>query len=226
MSQVININPNKQTNRDGVWGLRTWETFGVLCFVSLLVFFIQDQVIMTKEVYYHILGEQLDVERIDALLGLQAKWKWMGYVLIPVVLLLQIASIAACMFIGAILLDWKISYRSFFSLVVRAMTVIAVGKVLQTLILLLSNIQSLEDIYRADWFSLLGWLGKENIPELLLVPAGFVNVFEVLFWVLLVAGVRQMSERRGGLGFVAGTYGVGVAMWCLFLVYLQVNFSS
>ena len=50
MSQVIDINPNKQTNCDGVWGLRTWETFGVLCFVSLLVFFIQDQVIMTKEV--------------------------------------------------------------------------------------------------------------------------------------------------------------------------------
>ena len=50
MSQVIDINPNKQTNCDDVWGLRTWETFGVLCFVSLLVFFIQDQVIMTKEV--------------------------------------------------------------------------------------------------------------------------------------------------------------------------------
>lgn len=226
MSQVIDINPNKQTNRDGVWGLRTWETFGVLCFVSLLVFFIQDQVIMTKEVYYHILGEQLDVERIDALLGLQAKWKWIGYVLISAMLLVQIASIAACLFIGAILLDWKISYRSFFSLVVRAMTVIAVGKVLQTLILLLSNIQSLEDIYRADWFSLLGWLGKENIPELLLVPAGFVNVFEALFWVLLVAGVWQLSERRRGLGFVAGTYGVGMVVWCLFLVYLQVNFSS
>lgn len=215
MSQVIDINPNKQTNRDGVWGLRTWETVGVLCFVSLLVFFIQDQVIMTKEVYYHILGEQLDVERSDALLGLQAKWKWIGYVLIPAMLLVQIASIAACMFIGAILLDWKISYRSFFSLVVRAMTVIAVGKVLQTLILLLSNIQSLEDIYRADWFSLLGWLGKENIPELLLVPAGFVNVFEVLFWVLLVAGVWQLSERRRGLVFMTGTYSVGVVMLCL-----------
>jgi len=226
MSQVVDINPNKQTNRDGVWGLRTWETFGVLCFVSLLVFFIQDQVIITKEVYYHLLGEQLDVERIDALLGLQAKWKWLGYVLIPVMLLVQIACIAACLFIGAILLDWKISYRSFFTLVVRAMTVIAVGKVLQTLILLLSNIQSLEDIYRADWFSLLGWLGKENIPELLLVPAGFVNVFEVLFWVLVVAGVRQLSERKSGLGFVAGTYGVAVAMWCLFLVYLQVNLGS
>lgn len=226
MSQVIDINPNKQTNRNGLWGLRIWETFGVLCLVSLLVFFIQDQVIMTKEVYYHLLGEQLDVERIDALLGIQAQWKWLGYVLIPVVLLLQIASIAACMFIGAILLDWKITYRAFFALVMRTMTVIALGKVLQTLILLLSNIQSLEDIYRADWFSLLGWLGKENIPELLLVPANFVNLFEILFWMLLVAGVRQLVEQKSGLGFIAGTYGVGVALWCLFLVYLQVNFGS
>jgi len=226
MLHTINKIPNKKQLTKGSWGLSTWETFGVLCAVSLVVFFVQDQLILTKDVYYSLLGEQMAIDRIDALLNFQAKWKWVNYVVIPFMLLLQSATIAACMFTGAILLDWKIPYRAFFGLVIRAMAVVTMGKILQTIILLFMNIQSMDDFYRADWFSLLGWVGKANLPELAMAPASFLNVFEVLFWVLLAAGVRQLSENAKGLGFVAGTYGVGLVLWCLFLVYLQVNFGS
>lgn len=226
MLHTINeIQNNKQLTK-GSWGLSTWETFGVLCAVSLVVFFVQDQLILTKDVYYSLLGEQMAIDRIDALLNFQAKWKWVNYVVIPFMLLLQSATIAACMFTGAILLDWKIPYRAFFGLVIRAMAVVTMGKILQTIILLFMNIQSMDDFYRADWFSLLGWVGKANLPELAMAPASFLNVFEVLFWLLLAAGVRQLSEKAKGLGFVVGTYGVGLVLWCLFLMYLQVNFGS
>jgi hypothetical protein len=226
MLHTINEIPNNKQLTKGSWGLSTWETFGVLCAVSLVVFFVQDQLILTKDVYYSLLGEQMALDRIDALLNFQAKWKWVNYVVIPFMLLLQSAIIAACMFTGAILLDWKLPYRAFFGLVIRAMAVVTMGKILQTIILLFMDIQSMDDFYQADWFSLLGWVGKANLPELAMVPASFLNVFEVLFWILLAAGVRQLSEKAKGLGFVAGTYGVGLVLWCLFLVYLQVNFGS
>jgi hypothetical protein len=223
MLQAVAKNANKNSGSGGPWGLRSSETFGLLCLVSLAVFFVQDQVVMTKELYYNLWGEQMTLERIDELLNFQAKWKWVNYLIIPLVLLVQLAGIAACLFTGAVLMDWKIRYRALFGLVVRAAVVTAMGKMLQTLVLLLANIRSLDDIYRADWFSLVGWLGKDNIPDLALVPASFVNVFELLFWVLLVAGVSNLSGKRHGLGLVAGTYGVGLVLWCLVLVYLQVS---
>jgi hypothetical protein len=223
MWQAVAENTNKNASSGGPWGLRTSETFGLLCLVALAVFFVQDQVIMTKEVYYSLWGEQLTLERIEELLNFQAKWKWINYLAIPLLLLIQLAGVAACLFTGAVLLDWKIGYRALFGLTVRAAVVTAMGKMLQTLVLLLVNIRSLDDLYRADWFSLVGWLGKDQVPELALVPASFVNVFELLFWVLLVAGVRNLSGQRHGLGFVAGTYGVGLVLWCLVLVYLQVS---
>jgi len=87
------------------------------------------------------------------------------------------------------------------------------------------DIQTIEDLMKADVFSLLGWTGAENVPTWLQYPLSVVNVFELGFWILLAGGMSYLLQKRWTqmLGFVAATYGVGLLIWVLFIVFLQLN---
>ena len=167
------------------------------------------------------------LDRIDLILSLQTKWKWVSYLLAPVLLILRIYGIAACMFTGAVLIDWKIPYKEFFKLVVHATSVILIGEIFKTLVLLFTDINNLDDLlYKTDWFSLLGWLGKGYLPAIAIIPASFLNVFEILFCMLLISGIYRLSNQSRGAFFVFSTYGIGIILCCLISMYLWVNFIS
>jgi hypothetical protein len=91
--------------------------------------------------------------------------------------------------------------------------------------MLFKSIERVEDIVGADRFALLGWLDKDTVPRWLWYPLSVVNVFELLFWLMLAAGLAWRMERgvRASLGFVALTYGTGLALWVLFVVFLQIH---
>jgi hypothetical protein len=66
-----------------------WVVFALLCLGYSVTLYIQDTMIITKEVYYNTLGEQLTIERIDEMIEKQSKWKWASYLLIPVIVVSQ-----------------------------------------------------------------------------------------------------------------------------------------
>ncbi len=205
--------------------LRAWGMFLFSWVVYALVLFIQQRYILTDQVYYNTLGEQLTIERIDALLQIRQKWQWLSYVLIPVMLLVQVLFISICLSAGAILLDYKISFRRIFAMVVKALAVFAIGKIVHALLLQFMDVQTMDDLLRAEVFSLLGWIDKGGLPDWILYPLSVVNIFEALFWLLLAGGMGYLLEKRWTrmIGFVAATYGIGLLVWVLFIVFLQLN---
>jgi hypothetical protein len=195
------------------------------CIAYMAVLYIQQQYVLTEQVYYNTLGEQLTIERTDAFLQTQQRWAWLSYVIIPLTVGLQALLISICLSTGAILLDYRVRFGALFGMVVKALAVFAVGRVLFMLVALFTEVRNLDDLLRADVFSLLGWIGKDGIPDWLLYPLSVVNVFEVLFWLLLAGGMGYLLQRRWTnlIGFVAATYGIGLLLWMLFIVFLQLN---
>ena len=202
-----------------------WAMYLLTCLLYVLVTLVQQTYILTDAVYYETLGEQLSRESITSLLRTQDRWAWVTYALIPVSVFLQALLITCCLNIGAILLDYPIGFRPLFRLVVNAVSIFAVGKLLYTAVLLGFEIRTMDDLFRADVFSLLGLIGKSNVPAWLVYPLNVVNVFEVLFWLILAGGLMLLIGRdfRSMLGFVAGTYGAGLVLWILLLVFLQLT---
>lgn len=215
----------EQTFLQHYFRLSAKGVFVYLCITYALVLFVQQEYILTEEVYYNSLGEQLAVERIDAFLQMQHKWEWLKYAAIPVVVFLQALLVSVCLGAGAILMEYAISFKALFSMVVKALAVFAVGKVLFTILALFTEIRTMDDLLKADKFSLLGWIGKEGIPEWLLYPLSVVNFFEVLFWLLLACGIGFLLKKRWTemLGFVAATYGVGLLILVLLLTFFQLS---
>lgn len=207
----------------GVWNGST--AFVALCFVYAVVVYVQQHFVMTHELYYNTLGEQLTVERIDAVLKLRSRYEWMAFAMIPLTVFLQALLISICLSTGTILMDYKVPFRRVFGMVMKALTIFALGKVLYVMVLLLIDVQTMDDLIRADVFSLLGWIDKDGLPDWLLYPLGVLSVFEIIFWVLLAVGMGNLLWRpaRQMPGFIAVTYGLGLLVWLALVVFLQLN---
>ncbi|MDZ7879001.1 MAG: hypothetical protein U5L45_15065 [Saprospiraceae bacterium] len=204
-----------------------WVVLGLLCLGYATTMYIQDTMILTKEVYYNTLGEQLTIERIDQILEKQAEWKWVSYLLIPVVVVLQAFLVALCLNCGTIMMNYKIRFRPLFTLVLRSSVVFLLWKLLVTFIFLFSEVQFFDDLITLNKFALAGFVSKESVPSWLMYPLSILNIFEVVFWFLLTFGMSRLLQRsfKGSFGFVSTTYGLGLLMWMVFIIFLQLNFS-
>ena len=54
-----------------------------------------------------------------------------------------------------------------------------------------------------------------------------LNLFEVAYWFLLAYGIKSLGniDFKNGLKITSLSYGVGLAIWCIFIVFLQLQFS-
>jgi hypothetical protein len=184
--------------------------------------------IITEEVYYNTLGEQLTLERIQELLQYNNKIVWVQVLAIPLVTVIQTVLVAFCLNIGSLLANWKIGFSQLFAITLKASLIFGVSKVLKTIICLLSPIETLNDFLATDYFSVFGLFTQLGIelPELFIYPLSTINIFEVVFCYLLIAGLstkipnQPLSGLRQG---VLASYGIGLAFWVLLVMFLQLN---
>lgn len=74
--------------------LKTWQLFVLVTAASLLLSWVMNEFVMTREVYHTVMGEQLDARRIDEYLDLSRRYAIWGYLATPLVLLVRIGFVA------------------------------------------------------------------------------------------------------------------------------------
>ncbi len=201
--------------------------FVFLCVVHAFVLFIQQNYILTEEVYYHSLGEQLTIDRIDKILEQKTAWEWIGYALIPLTLFFQALLITICLNTATLLLEYKVKFRQLFGMTVKALVIFAFAKVIYIFLANSIDIQTFDDLKKVDYFSLLGLIGREGIPEWLQYPLEVINVFQAIFWLLLAAGLGYLLKKptKNMISLVASSYGTGLVIWVLFIVFMLLQLS-
>ena len=227
MSKAIQINRAGRNVADTFQDQNAWWVFLLLCVGYGAITFVQNNYIITKDVYYNTLGEQLTLERIDEMLDSQAKWKWLAYVFTPIIIVIQTGMIAVCINCGTFMMDYKVKFNAIFKVVLKSSVVFLIWKLLMTFIYLFMDIKVFDDLVKADKFSVAGFVAKDALPTWLMYSLSILNIFEVAFWVLLAYGMSRLIEKPfiKSLSFVAMSYGVGLLMWMLFIVFLSLNFS-
>lgn len=208
--------------------LNSWLVLLMLCLLYGISTYIVQNFIITEEVYYNTLGEQLTMERIEELLKHNNKIVWVQVLAIPLVTVLQTALVAFCLNAGALVSNWKIGFRQLFSLTLKASLIFGVSKVIKTIICLLTPIATLNDFLMTDYFSIFGLLTQLGVelPELFIYPLSTINIFELIFCYLLIAGLSlklpHLPNGQIRQGVIAA-YGTGLAFWVLVVMFLQVN---
>ena len=85
---------------------------------------------------------------------------------------------------------------------------------------------SLQEV-NSHLFSILQYIGYDNIEQWASYPMGILNVFELIYWLLLALFLSNYTKKSFGhsLGFVANTYGIGLLLWGIFVMYIVLFFS-
>lgn len=212
---------------DDFFKINPWLTLlFILIFYGLSTYIVQEYVI-TEEVYYNTFGEQLTIERVSEILSFQKDLLYFRLALIPLVVILQIVMIVIIINTGFLLANIKISFKKLFGIVTKCSLFFAIGKVLQLIVALASNITNLEDFQKTDIFSISGILTNIGLAphELLVYPLSLINIFDITFVVFVGVGISLLlnRERQSMIKLVAISYGVGMLLWALCVIFMQIN---
>ena len=213
---------------ESILDLNEWWAFAFICVFYWIATAFQQHFIMTDEVYFNSLGEQLTYERIEEILSNQKKHVWLNYALTPLMTLIQIFLVVICLNIGTILRGDKVKFKQLFSLVVKVTLIPAFFKILRVCgVYFFYDIQSFDDFTSTFSFSLANIFDLKSLPAWLQYPLLTINLIELLFWLLLARGIQYLLniDFSRSISFVGYTYGVGLLMWLLFVVFLQVSLS-
>ncbi len=210
----------------GLFDISPWLMFILLNFIYIVSLYVQNTYILTDEVYYNSLGEQLTTERIKEWLNVQKGYTWIQYASVPVLIIFQTFMVTMCLNIGALLDDVKVGFGKLFGLVLKASIVFGFGRLLFSIFGLFADITTMDDIANVNYFSILSLMGAESLPKWSLYIFQTLNVFEVGFITLLVLGINKLMpiplEKR--INFVFLTYGIGLVCWVLLITYLMISF--
>ena len=215
----MDINITKYTNI---------QSYILLVGLSFLLVFTNHYLFVSDNTIYLSVKEQLPSEQIDKMLESVKKLEWLGYVLIPFVLLLRVGFTSICLYTGNFIANIKTKFRDLFKVALLAdFAFVAAGFAKLVILIFFKEVNTLTDL-QFQPLSLMELLNKNAIDLLFVYPVSLINVFELLYWLALARLLTSVVNQSFGksLKMVASSYGTGLLLWVLFVMFLTVNFGS
>lgn len=165
--------------------------------------------------------------RITEMVQLQHKFLYIGYLLLPVILLFKLCLVGGVLYIGLYLFQNQVNYKNCLKITLIAELVSIIAMLIKTLWLMIDKPATAEDIQSFSPLSLTQLLHINNLPKYLFYPLQLFNVFEVAYWLILAFGIMAFTQQKWGksLKTVAYSYGMALLMWTVFVVFIQIQFS-
>ena len=200
----------------------------ILIFTLVLLQQFVKEVLNTDELYISSLADKFTYNQIEEVLNLQQKWQWLGYAIIPLLLLLKISIIAAIIDAGCFFFDKEIKYKQLFNIVVKAEFVFLLVIVFKTIwFYVFQQDYTLEDLQYFYPLSAINITGYQDLLPWFVYPLQILNLFEIAYWVILayLLGKELKVSTDKGLSIVASSYGVGLLIWVVAVMFLTLNMS-
>jgi len=221
-------NQEKSTWLKDYFDVNPWFIFLLCCISFLLTLYIRNTVIITDAIYYNTFVEKIAYDQIDNMIQIRKDHMWLGYIFDLLIIPIQLFFVAMCLNVGTLLMQWRVKFTQLFALSTKAFIVFAFQRIFQSLYLLHTPVETFEDLVNANLFSLQRWLDFTEIPGWLSYPLGIINLFELLFFLLLAFGLTMLVPKdfKSSLKFVGLTYGIGLFIWMCVVAFLYLNLSN
>ena len=205
--------------------LNSWKCFILLLCFPVLTTFAVNYLFITEELYYNLFSDTLAVERITSIIEQSQKWQWLGYLFIPIVILIRVSFTAICLYIGLFLDNIKVRFKDLFKIALLADFVFVLAGLAKLVILIFFKEVSTLDDLQFQPLSLIEVFDRKSVDALMIYPLSLINVFELLYWLVLAWLLTGVTEKSVGnsLKTVASSYGTGLFLWLLFVIFLTVN---
>lgn len=193
----------------------------------ILTTFAINYLFLTDGLYSQTFGGQLATDRIAKMIELTQKWQWLGYVFLPIIILTRVCFTAICFYIGCFLANIKVGFIQLFKVALLSDYVFVLAGVTKLVILIFyKDISTIADL-QFQPLSLLELFDRKTVDTLFIYPFSLISVFELLYWIALAGLLSSVINQTFGksLKTVASSYGIGLMLWVLFVMFLTVNHS-
>ncbi len=198
--------------------IRTWHLFAVMVAASLVMAWVNKELVMTREVYHALLGTELEGDRIDRQFDMvQQTAKW-GYVAIPAVVWLRIALVAMLAQLFLLLAAVEVPIRQVFRAACWAYPALLYGAAVRMFLLARAEPSSLTreslSFVPGSLTAFFPTLAEPGTATHLLLTQ--VSLWEGLWCVLLYFALRRVAPRLGAGGALMTV----AAVWTLIAAFL------
>jgi hypothetical protein len=185
-------------------------------------------ILFDDALYYSTYGEILGADRIEQMIEQQKNYQIWGYLLIPLILLLRPFYTATCLMTGSLLSEGEqnLKFGHSFNLALKADAIFLLEVMIRINYFSIVGADSLQEI-NIPLFSAIQWLGVDNVVSYLAYPLGILSVFEFIYWILLSVFVSTYTQKGfwRSLYFVLTTYGIGLILLCIAVMYITSLFA-
>lgn len=186
--------------------------------VMLVITFLRQEYVLLPEL------QSLDIVSEEARIEVLKQYqhmRWFSFLLVPVLLALRLSLVALCLFVGGFFFEEMSGkkYKEWWEVATVSQSVI----LLYSIILCVVSISlGTESTLSMSKYSSLLFLGGEDVEPWVRTPLAAVNLFEIMYWLLMAVLTRKLCgvEFRKSFKFVMSTYGVGYLFYIALLMFL------
>lgn len=202
------------------------QVFSLLLIAYLLLAYISVEYIITDELYYNSFSNNLPIEDLNRMLSFQDKYNWIAYPLQLFTLALKVSFTGVCIYAGLLFSQQKIRFSRILKVVLFSEMVFILYSMARLGVLFSKNFSTLEQIQNFWPLSLFSLFSSDSIPQWLFYPLYTINVAEIAYWLVLALGLTYLMKTKflQSLKTVLTSYGAGLLLWMVFLVFVQLYF--
>lgn len=210
-----------------LYHFRSSDMLIIYSILYLSLIWLYNSIIFTNSYYYSTLGKQLTEERISEAIEINKRFRLLNFFLIPLIYIIKCSILSGIIYIGLILFNQDISYKDCFKIVQLAELAMILAATAKLTWFIFNKPQTIEDLQYFYPLALTQLFVPNQIPKYLIYPLQQLNVFEVLYWLLIAGGIKAFTQKTfaQSLKITALSYGVTMFVWCLVIVFIQLQFS-
>ena len=192
--------------------LKSPALFLMLCVLTFLVLYIKKTFIIDQIAAFEILEERGEGGIFGLLAGLQ-------YVSIPLIYIWKFSFFGLVLWLGAFIFGHRITYWQCWQIVAASEFVFLLPEILKIIwFLFIRTDPSYWDVRAFYPFSLMNSVEYEAVSPKWHYPLKSLNIFEMAYWFLLVAGVQVRIRKQYKSAFLI-VFSSYVSFFLIWLVY-------
>lgn len=182
------------------------------------------------KLYYNYYSEKLVQEQVENIIVLKNKWEWIGYVIIPLLVLIRTNLVALCLSIGMFCYNMEHPYKfkQFFRITLLGeFVLVLVGFFKLGYFYFVKTDYNLLDLQQYFPLSYINFLDIDNIEPWLIYPLQTINLFEIAYFFVLAYGLWKLLKNNfsKSLEIAAVSYGSGLVVWLGIVMFFTLNMS-
>ncbi len=201
-----------------------------IIFLTLLIVIAIKYLLNSDKLFYNFYSQQLAQEQVEKIIESQQKWGWVGYFVIPLMVLIRTSLVAICLSIGMFFynMEHPFKFKQFFRIaIIGEFVLVLVGYFKLGYFYFIKTDYTLQDLQQYYPLSYINFLDLEKIQPWLAYPLQTINLFEIAYFFVLVYGLWKLLKNNytKSLEIVAISYGSGLLIWLGLVMFLTLNMS-